>query len=415
MRLTTQTFLGLCALYVVMLGTFALGRSVPLAALAGLLVLVPLGFALRSAGGRSGRELLAAQAVGTQARRSLSSLSLVLDVGVILLNPRHEIDFSNALACDLLGAGDEAGLKRRWKELRLRFEPALAAAADRDFPVGFELAAEEGLHASISAQVYRLNEDDCDAFLVLLRDRAVLDALRGDLILASQLKGLSLLYRAIAHDVRGPLHSMALNLELLKVVMEDGDETDEAKSEQAETLTALQGELTRINRALQAMLNETTAAAADAERFDARELVAEIERLLRPQARLQGVEVKAELPAEPVELAGQRDRLKQAVLNVAINALEAMPEGGSLDLRLSAGAGSGRTELAVRDTGPGMPPAIRRRVFELHFTTKAAGTGIGLFVARSIVESHGGEILAESTVGSGSTFRLLLPLAPSGE
>jgi len=344
---------------------------------------------------------------------ALNAVSLLLDVGVLLVTPAHELDFANPLACDLLGAAGKAELERIWPELRPRFEPALAESARRDSPVSFDLEMRGGeAPLSVSCEVYRLTEDDCDAFLVLLRDRTMLAALRTDLILASQLKGLALLYRAIAHELRAPLHSMALNLELLRVSIDDASTLeDEEKSEQIEYLTVLQEELKRLNRSLQTVVIETAPAPAVAEQFDARDLVTDVERLVRPQARLQRVELTLSLPAEPVDLSAQRDRLKQALLNVAINALEVMPGGGRLGLRLEAG--TGRVELIVTDDGPGMPATVRRRVFELHFTTKAAGTGIGLYVARSIVEAHGGEIVAESAVGQGSTFRLRIPSLPS--
>ena len=86
-----------------------------------------------------------------------------------------------------------------------------------------------------------------------------------------------------------------------------------------------------------------------------------------------------------------------------------MPEGGRLGLRLEATDGAAR--LAIEDTGPGIPPAARARIFDLHFTTKTSGTGIGLYVARSITEAHGGQIAVDSESGQGSRFEISLPLA----
>jgi signal transduction histidine kinase len=135
--------------------------------------------------------------------------------------------------------------------------------------------------------------------------------------------------------------------------------------------------------------------------------VQEIERLLEPQARLQQVAFETHLPGVAVRIAGQRDRLKQAILNVAINALDAMAEGGALEMRLEAHAEE--AEVLIGDSGPGIPEEVRSRIFDAHFTTKTTGTGIGLYLARSIVEAHGGEITVETAPGQGSTFRLRLP------
>jgi signal transduction histidine kinase len=139
----------------------------------------------------------------------------------------------------------------------------------------------------------------------------------------------------------------------------------------------------------------------------------EIERLLLPQARLQNVALDALLPGVAVRIAGQRDRLKQAILNVALNALDAMSEGGALEMVLEALPAE--AEVRISDTGPGIPEEARHRVFDMHYTTKTTGTGIGLYLARSIVEAHGGEITVENRPGRGSEFRLRLPaLAQEG-
>jgi signal transduction histidine kinase len=122
------------------------------------------------------------------------------------------------------------------------------------------------------------------------------------------------------------------------------------------------------------------------------------------------VRLVTDLPAEPVIVAGHRDHLKQAMLNVAINGLEVLDEGGTLELTLR---GEGESAaLAVRDTGPGIPPDLVQRIFDMHFTTKNSGTGIGLYVARSVIESEGGELDVADTGPDGTTFVVRLPRAP---
>jgi signal transduction histidine kinase len=112
-------------------------------------------------------------------------------------------------------------------------------------------------------------------------------------------------------------------------------------------------------------------------------------------------------------VVAHRDQIKQSVLNIAINGLEAMPEGGTLGLELERE--DGRARILVSDTGPGIPPELKDRIFDMHFTTKESGTGIGLYVARSMFEAQGGTVRTASTGPEGTTFELLLPLAgPSG-
>jgi signal transduction histidine kinase len=108
-------------------------------------------------------------------------------------------------------------------------------------------------------------------------------------------------------------------------------------------------------------------------------------------------------------VCGDRDLLKQAILNIAVNGLEAMPEGGELTVR--AEEKSGLARLSISDTGPGIPEAQLAEIFKLYFTTKKSGSGIGLAVCYRTLQLHGGELSVESKVGEGSTFCLTIPIA----
>jgi signal transduction histidine kinase len=249
-------------------------------------------------------------------------------------------------------------------------------------------------------------------FLYLLRERLALDALETELLLASQLRALSRVYRAVTHDLKAPLHAMVLNLDRLQTALGRGEGAQEAEKTQG-YLEVLREELERLDRSLSALLADTTPAGSGREEFDVRATIREIERLLLPQARLQHVALEAQLPGTAVRIAGQRDRLKQAILNVAINALDAMSDGGAMELILEALPEE--AEVRISDTGPGIPEEVRQRIFDIHFTTKTTGSGIGLYLARSIVEAHGGEISVENKPGRGSEFRLRLPALGRGD
>ena len=130
--------------------------------------------------------------------------------------------------------------------------------------------------------------------------------------------------------------------------------------------------------------------------------------LVSPQAKQQRVAVETSLPEGPVPFTGHRDRLKQALLNIAMNALEAMPSGGHLAINLENS--DGQIRIALRDSGPGISPELQSQIYKMHFTTKSGGTGIGLYVARSVVESHGGDIQVETAAGGGTCFQICLPV-----
>ena len=205
--------------------------------------------------------------------------------------------------------------------------------------------------------MYPLAEEEHQGFLYLLRERMALDALETDLLLASQLRALSRVYRAVTHDLKAPLHAMVLNLDRLQVALRRGEGAEEAEKTQG-YLDVLREELERLDRSLVALLAETTPAGSGREEFDVRAMIQEIERLLLPQARLQHVALEAQLPGTAVRIAGQRDRLKQAILNVAINALDAMSDGGELEMVVEALPEE--AEVRISDTGPGIPEEMLR-------------------------------------------------------
>ncbi len=364
-----------------------------------------------AAADRVGQELHFERERGAQARHRLNALSLVLDVGVLLVEAPHRLEFANARACALLGCADAAELERRWSDMLPLLAPALAPAERRASRLDLEVTAASGPR-SVRCQIYALGEEAHQVLLFLLRDRVMLDALETDLLLASQLRALTRVYQAVTHDLKAPLNAMVLNLDLLQSALRRGGGAAEAAATE-QLLDVLRAELERLDRSLLALLAETTPAASGREVFDARAMVQEIERLLQPQARLQNVALEAHLPGTALRIAGQRDRLKQAILNVAINALEAMSDGGALALRLEALPE--HAEVSIADNGPGIPQEVLGHIFDMHFTTKASGTGIGLYVARSIVEAHGGEISVGSAPGRGSEFRLRMPALAPGD
>jgi hypothetical protein len=136
-------------------------------------------------------------------------------------------------------------------------------------------------------------------------------------------------------------------------------------------------------------------------------LVAEVAHLMTPQARVAGVEVHFKAPAEPALMRGDADLLKQAILNLVTNALEVMKQGGHLRLKVER---SQEYVLAeVSDDGPGIPPEVRDKVFQLYFTTKERGSGIGLAMTYRAVQLHNGTVDFSSEMGKGTTFRLQFP------
>jgi signal transduction histidine kinase len=364
---------------------------------------------------RVSRELHAAREEKSQATRRLGALLQAMDVGVVLVKGDGSPEFSNSTACELLGAPVE-DLGARWAEVEkqviqpLREDPSRVCAAGvrADMQLMWNGAARR-----LRFEIYAL-DDEAGGLLVLVKDPEMLETLERELGLAVQMRGLARFYGALAHDLRAPLNAMVMNIELLRQTMKKEDRENgvdpELRARQMRYIGVLQQEVARFDRQLKSLLSHAAPPSEERDHLDLRDLVRDLCALLEPQARHQKVDLTTGLPEGPVTMLGQRDRLKQALLNVLINAIEAMPQGGKLDIELASHDGT--AEIAVRDTGPGIEPELLGKIFEMSFTTKAGGTGVGLFVSRSIVESHGGRVQIESQAGSGTLFRICLPLQP---
>lgn len=356
---------------------------------------------------RAGEELTSARTKTADAQARFGELMRVMDVGVLLVDPDCRLDFANEPARVLLNAAGPGALEQCWES----FRPSLKAhaASVGTGAVDLDLAVNG---RAVGARIEFFPRDDGAGWLILVKSREMLEALENELRLAIQMRGFAQFYMAFAHDLKAPLNAMVLNLELLKRTLAseeaEGAAVDEKRARQTRYIETLVGEVSRLDRSLRTALTHAAPPSAGLKHFDLRELIEELGSLLDPQARHQRIELKITLPDDPMPLTGHRDRLKQALLNIAINGLESMSDGG--EIVIQAAVDGGNAAISVRDSGPGMPPELMQEIYKMHFTTKDGGTGIGLHVARSVVQAHGGDIEVESTVGNGTCFRVTLPL-----
>jgi signal transduction histidine kinase len=222
------------------------------------------------------------------------------------------------------------------------------------------------------------------------------------LIRSERLAAIGRMAAHIAHEVRNPLSSIGLNAELL-------EEELQQKPDGAKLCRAIQHEVDRLNALTQEYLRFARLPQPKLERQDLRPILVSLLDFMREDARSRGVAVVAELADPLPPLPVDEGQLRQALLNLCRNALEAMSGGGTLTVR--AAVAGDRLEIAVRDTGSGIAPEHLARVFEPFFSTKEHGTGLGLALTQHIVAAHGGTIAIDSTPGHGTEFRVRLPLA----
>jgi two-component system sensor histidine kinase HydH len=208
----------------------------------------------------------------------------------------------------------------------------------------------------------------------------------------------------VAHEIRNPLNAVSMGLQRL------GAEFRPVEGEEYGRLVALmRGEVERLNAIVGEFLSLARPMSLGLATVDVADLLADAVALVEADAKASGVQVAAGVRPGLPPARIDRDRFKQALLNVMLNGVQAMPRGGTLGLE--AAVAGPLLVVTVTDTGEGIPADLLPRIFEPYVTSKAKGLGLGLAVARRIVEAHGGRIEAESEPGRGSRFQLTVPLA----
>jgi signal transduction histidine kinase len=205
----------------------------------------------------------------------------------------------------------------------------------------------------------------------------------------------------MAHEIRNPLGSIRGTAEILQ----DGIDPADKRYEFTRILIK---EVDRLNRVVEDFLRFARPAPVERGRFDVNEALREVLTLTRQPALKNAVHTELAAGAVP-PLPGDREQLKQAFLNLVLNALQAMHEGGTLVIGTEMDAGQLRIRFA--DTGQGIPKENLERIFNPFFTTRQEGTGLGLAITHRIVQGHGGRIEVQSVLGEGTTFTVVLPLA----
>jgi signal transduction histidine kinase len=212
------------------------------------------------------------------------------------------------------------------------------------------------------------------------------------------------------HDIKNHLGTLGLNLQLLA---EDFQEAQTPRERRAlERVRRLQAECQQLVDLSNDFLRFARLESLELTPDNLATVVDEIVDFFAPSAKAGNIEIKCYLPADLPPVRLERDLFKQALLNLLLNAQQAMPNGGVLTLQASAEPAGVR--LDVIDTGKGMPPEVASRAFKPFFSTRPGGSGLGLATTKKIVEGHGGTIEVQSEVGRGTKFTLRLPAAHPG-
>ena len=221
---------------------------------------------------------------------------------------------------------------------------------------------------------------------------------------AERLAELGTLTGGLAHEIKNPLSTIQLNLQLLR---EDLPDNEPFTARIVNRLTTVQREAARLRDILDDFLRYAGKMELDRRPVDLNRLLEDMVDFFHPQAQVHRVQLRLQPAEGPLVVPLDERMMKQAMLNLMINAVHAMPQGG--ELILSARRKDDRAVIHVVDTGRGMEPEVLERIFQAYYSTKKGGHGLGLAISKRIVEEHGGTIGAVSEVGKGTDFRVELP------
>jgi len=356
-----------------------------------------------------GQQLRGVHEIFSTMRENMNSVMAGLEDGLLLFTRDARAVMISPAAEKFLGAPAGNFLGRRVTEIFPPGHPlrdALRIESDElsEIAAETELETNEGpKRVSVSVQAIQEDGERMGA-LVTLRDLDSLESINTQLQVSERLAALGRITAGVAHEVKNPLNSMRLWLENLK---ESLPAEQDSASQQA--VQVLDKEIDRLDAVVKRFLDFTRPMDIRLEATQLAHLLKEVLEIAKPQLQKSNIQLAQLLPIDVPEVYVDRALLKQAVLNLVLNAAEAMPGGGQMRLVLSRRGEM--AEITVGDTGKGIALEHRQKIFQLFFTTRPGGSGIGLASAFRIVQLHNGSIDFTSEVGRGTTFRIELPLA----
>ncbi len=243
------------------------------------------------------------------------------------------------------------------------------------------------------------------AALVSLRDAESVRRLESQIEMSNRLAAIGRLTSGVAHEVRNPLNAIVLHVDALKAKLKS---PDAAISEHLEIVAR---EIYRLDRVVRTFLDFTRPVRLNLQETDLNALLREVVGLASAEADTRHVHLAFDPDGVRPTVRVDRDLIKQAILNIVLNGCQAMPEGG--ELQVTEQVSGGAVEIAVSDQGPGIPPDIQDKVFDLYFTTRERGSGMGLPMAFRAFQLHNGTVEFHNRQEGGAVFQMRLPLASS--
>jgi PAS domain S-box-containing protein len=350
--------------------------------------------------------------------RRYRDLVEVTDVLVVALSGTDEVALMNRKAASLVGMTSDQALGRSliesWipEEDRAALTAALLETREQSRTAEVETGfVDKSAPASSRGRRIRWHlsrsRDPGDLVYLIgidVTERRALEKRAAD---AEALSAMGELAMNLAHEIRNPLNAAVLQLHLLNRNLDRLEAEEATRSALKDRVRIVGDEIGRLNRLLTEFLELARPRGIAREPVHIPRLADEVLDLEEESARRRGVTIVRDLPADGCIAIGDREKLKQVTINLIVNALEAMKQGGTLTVRVRSEGE--RVVMTIEDTGVGIPAELLPKVFDPFFTTKEAGTGLGLSIVRKIVDQHGGEVDIESERGKGARVVVSIP------
>ena len=360
------------------------------------------------------------------ASTDLESVMENLEDAVALFSPSGEVIFTNTAMKALLAEHSEHPAMRQLIDQTLAGRKSLG-------PVPITVAAPAGAGDQKTPDtperllVTHAIEDGSGRFIgamLVARNLGYLSHVHSTLNYSRKLAALGRLMAGVAHEVKNPLNAMTIHLELLKRKLAMRQPAVAAATAVSPSsgagqppvpgvdinkhLDTISQEIRRLDEVVVGFLKFARPEELKLQPVSLSELVSDVATTVGPEAERNNVLMKVDCSSDSPKINADPGMLRQALLNLALNACQAMPNGGSLRIACRAAARK-RVEIDVEDTGEGIPPENLSRIFDLYFTTKEKGSGIGLSMVYRIIQLHDGDVEVQSTPGHGTRFRLVFP------
>jgi PAS domain S-box-containing protein len=355
---------------------------------------------------RLGRQMRDVKEVFSALKENLDQMMANLQDGVMLFTSDLNAVLVSASAERFIGRPRGEMLGRHPAEIfsrDSRLDCAIRAAFEARTPlVAEEIENEQGRNIQVSLDFIEERGERIGA-LLNLRDAESVHRIEDEIELSRRLSAIGRLTSGVAHEVKNPINAIVVHLEVLRQKMKEIDPDTKRH------VDVIGSEIQRLDRVVQTLVDFTRPVELRLSDMDLRKVVEDVVILASPAAERHSVIIEREPSQEPLPVRIDVDLVKQAILNIVLNGVQAMPEGGTLRIAGKREGDSG--VIMVRDQGAGIPENIRDKIFNLYFTTKSGGSGIGLAMAYRVVQLHHGSVEFTSIVEHGTTFYLRFPLA----